>query len=262
MAAPYRQVDWYALPRYYDIVFAGRTDVEVDFLEGIRARHVRSRGVRVLEPACGSGRLVAALAKRGYRALGYDASSPMVAYARRRIRRAGLSAQVEAGHMESYRPRERFDLAHCLVSSFKYLQSDADARAHLSCVAQALAPGGVYALGFHLTDYRDRSGDRERWEGERRGIRVACTIEAWPPDRRRRRERLRSRLVARRGRQAERYETSWWFRTYSAPEFRAVLRTVPALEHVATYDFHYDLDRPSSFGGDQLDQVVILRRRA
>ncbi len=262
MAESYRAIDWYALPRYYDIVFDGRTAREVAFLEGVLARHGRSRGQRVLEPACGSGRLVAALARRGHRVTGFDASEAMVAYAQRRLTRAGAAVRVEVGRMEAFRTRQRFDLIHCLVSSFKYLLTERDAQAHLRCAAQALCPGGVYALGFHLTDYGDRRGDRERHVGARGGIEAVCNITSWPPDRRRRLERLRSRLVVRRGDAVERYETRWQFRTYSAGQFRALLRKVPELEHVETYDFHYDLDRPVRFGGEQLDQVVILRRRA
>jgi SAM-dependent methyltransferase len=261
MAAGFRQLDWYALPRYYDIVFDGRTEREVAFLEGVLARHGQARTSRVLEPACGSGRLVAALARRGYRVTGFDASDAMVAYARKRAARWSERVRLEVARMESFRSRQRFDLAHCLVSSFKYLLCERDARAHLASIAASLAPGGVYALGFHLTDYEDRSADRERHRGSRGGIDVVCNIASRPPDRRRRREALRSRLVVRRAGAIERYETHWEFRTYSARQFRATLRAVPELEHVATYDFHYDLDREVRFGGDQLDQVVILRRR-
>jgi SAM-dependent methyltransferase len=261
MAAGYRDIDWYALPRYYDIVFDGRTEREVAFLEGVLARHGRSGGRRVLEPACGSGRLVVALARRGYRVRGFDASEAMVAYARRRAARWAERVRLEKARMESFRSRARFDLAHCLVSSFKHLLCERDARAHLASVAAALAPGGVYALGFHLTDYDDGRADRERHQGSRGGVEVVCNIASRPPDRRRRREALRARLEVRRAEAIERFETHWEFRTYSARQFRVTLRAVPELEHVATYDFHYDLDRAVRFGGDQLDQVVILRRR-
>jgi hypothetical protein len=58
-----------------------------------------------------------------------------------------------------------------------------------------------------------------------------------------------------------RTETTWWFRTYDAEEVRALLRSVPELEHLATYDFHYDWKRPRTLDDRQLDTLLILRRR-
>ena len=51
------------------------------------------------------------------------------------------------------------------------------------------------------------------------------------------------------------------FRTYNPGQVRKLLRSVPALEHVATYDFRYDPDQPCEFGVDQEDTILILRRR-
>jgi hypothetical protein len=36
---------------------------------------------------------------------------------------------------------------------------------------------------------------------------------------------------------------------------------VPELEHVATHDFTHDIERTIEIDGDQLDLVLILRRR-
>jgi hypothetical protein len=56
-------------------------------------------------------------------------------------------------------------------------------------------------------------------------------------------------------------ETSWDFRTYDARQVRRLLKTVPQLEHVATYDFSYRSDRPRRLDDRQLDVILILRRR-
>lgn len=265
MAPEYRALDWYETPLYYDIVFDTDTASECDFLEAVYARHAPTRKRRVLEPACGSGRLVAELGRRGYRVLGFDRSDGALAFARRRLAaaRAGreLHARVMKAGMEAFRSRRRFDLAHCLVSSFKYLLTEDHARAHLQCMADVLAPGGVYVIGFHLSDYGKRSPGRERWVAERDGVKVVCNIQTGPADRRTRRERMRSRLVVDMQGESRRYETVWEFRTYDARQFRSLLAQVPALVHVATYDFDYDLRTPRQLGRERLDQVVILQRR-
>ena len=265
MPAAFTELDWYETPRFYDLIFDQDTETEVDFLEGAYARHAsgatgRRRPPSAYEPACGSGRLVAALARRGWRVSGADLSQSMLAYAGAGGARAGLEATLVEGDMAQHRPRGRFDLAHCLVSTFKYLASEADARSHLECVAGALRPGGIYVLGFHLTDYARRTRSRERWVAEEDGTRVVCNIQGWPADARARSERVRSRLVVTEAGAQRRSETSWTFRTYDARQTRALLRSVPALEHVATYDFHYDLEEPRVLGDEQLDTILILRR--
>jgi len=259
----YAAIDWYDTPRYYDLVFDVDTEREADFLEGCRAAWGRSRGPlrRVLEPACGSGRLLGALARRGWRATGVDLSRPMLDYARERLAREGLRATLKVGDMSELLLRGRFELAHCLVSTFKYLLTEEEARAHLREVARRLVPGGVYVLGFHLTDYARRSGSRERWVVERDGTRVVCNITGWPADRRARLERVRSRLVVHEGGREYRAETEWRFRTYDARQVRALLAQVPELEHVATYDFCYDLREPLAFGAEQEDTILVLVRR-
>jgi hypothetical protein len=163
--------------------------------------------------------------------------------------------------MASFCCRARHDLAFCLVSTFKYLLDQQAAESHLCCVADALRPGGLYVLGLHTAQYEDRSRRRERWVVQRDGLEVVCTIQSWPADRRRRRERLRSRLTVREGATERRFETCWEFRTYSPAELGRLLRAAPALEHVATYDFTYDLARPTEIDGDQLDVVLVLRKR-
>jgi SAM-dependent methyltransferase len=261
-------IDWYSTPLYYDLVFAEDTQKECDFLEEALRRFgrvARHRGPkRVLEPACGSGRLVEAMTRRGFDVTGFDASEEMVAFTKRRLATARprpLAARVELGRMESFRYREKFDLAHCFVSTFKYLRTERAARSHLRCVARTLRPGGLYVLGFHLSDYASNAGDDEHWVARRGGVHVVCDIRSWPPERELRRERVRCRLVVDDRGRAVRNETHWWFRTYDAAPVRALLRAVPEFEHVATRDFWYDWSQPRELDDTQLDTVLVLRRR-
>jgi SAM-dependent methyltransferase len=255
----FRRADWYETPHYYDILLDEDNARDADFLEALLARYGATNGRRVLEPACGSGRLLVELARRGWEATGLDLSEPMVRYARQRLAQEGLAGEVLHAPMQGFDLSGRFDLAHCLVSTFKYLLDERTARDALGCVARALRPGGVFALGLHLTDYAQDRRQRERWVGRRGGTQVVCNLQSWPPDCRRRRERLRSRLtVVRRG-VVERTETSWDFRTYDEAQLARLLGSVRELERVAVHDFSYDLDRPAR--EDHLDRVYVLRRR-
>ncbi|MFN0244590.1 MAG: class I SAM-dependent methyltransferase [Planctomycetota bacterium] len=258
-AARRQSIDWYDLPRYYDIVFDEGTKSEATFLERMLEQYGVARTRRVLEPACGSGRLVAELAARGHSVTGFDKNRAMLAFAAQRLAARGLHARLVEADLARFSFRERFDLAHCLVSTFKYLTTEDGARAHLRAVARALAPRGVYVLGLHLTDYGSQRRSRERWVARRGGTSVTCNTQVWPANRKARLEPVRTRLSVRTRAREARYETEWSFRTYDARELRALIASVSALEHVATYDFTYGQERQLS--DDQLDCVLVLRKR-
>lgn len=259
-------IDWYDTPRWYDIVFDVDTRREADFLEEMLRRHGPERRgakpARVLEPACGSGRLVCEMARRGHAVLGFDINAAMLAFAKKKLAARGLEARVRVDAMESFQCSARFELAHCLVSTFKYLLDEASARAHLECVARALVPGGVFVLGFHLSDYARTSASQERWVATRRGTTVTCTTRVAPANRRKRLEDVRTRLSVVRAGGVIRTETCWRFRTYDAREARRLIASVPELESVALYDFHYEADRPRSIDDGILDCVFVLRKRS
>jgi len=88
-----------------------------------------------------------------------------------------------------------------------------------------------------------------------------CNIQSWPPDRRRRAERVRSRLVVNERGREKRSETEWTFRTYDARQVRRLFRSVPALELVAVHDMVYDIDWTRELDDTQLDCVFVLRRK-
>lgn len=271
----YEPFDWYQTPRYYDMVFDTGTAQEAGFLEAVAQRYAvpitePSGPLHILEPACGSGRLMAELALRGHRVAGIDLSDGMLAYARQRFADRQVprgSAKLLQGPMQSFDLHKHsqgrgYDLAHILVSSYKYLLNEQDAADCLRCVCDHLRPGGVFVLGLHLTEYEDRDPALERWRVQRDGLDVICTIRSRPADVPRRIERVRSRIVVRSTKHDEpkRYETNWEFRTYDTPQLRALLSTEPRLQHVATYTFHHDIDRPTSIDGDDLGVVLVLRR--
>ena len=263
--ARYVEFDWYETPKYYDAIFDVDSDVEGAFLDAAFEKHATpsARGrKRVREPACGSGRLLVEMARRGWKAHGFDLEPAMVDFSKRRLAEEGLPGTVSSGDMADFKVRGTFDLAHCFVSTFKYLLSEQDARGHLESVARALRPGGIYALGFHLSWYDYREKTNERWVTEKDGARVECTISGWPADRSTRREKVEARMKVFENGAEKRAKTSWWFRSYDARQVRSLLKSVPALEHVETYDFHYEIDEPQRFSDAQCDTLLILRRRA
>jgi SAM-dependent methyltransferase len=256
---------WYDSPRYYDLVYADYTRPETRFLEAMLARHgpPASGPRRVLEPACGSGRLVESLARRGHRVWGFDLNRHQLAYARARLRRPGLRATLWQDDLAGFTLPTRcggFDLAHCLVSTFKYLLRESEAVRHLRSVAAALRPGGLYVLGLHLTDYAHPAPDHERWKARQGRTTVVSDTWSAPADARTRTEAMRTRMRIREGGRSWETETTWDFRTYGPRQLRALLAKVPRLALVACHDFNYDASETRSLDLTSTDVVLVLRR--
>lgn len=261
---PAEQRDWYDTPLYYDIIFDADTAREADFLEAVHQRFGRrGRGRRLLEPACGSGRLVLEMARRGWQVSGFDGNAQMLSFAEERLEQQGLKARLWRDWMQSFsqvKPASQ-DLAHCLVSTFKYLLTEKDAAACLQRVAAALKPDALFILGLHLTDYTQAKEEHERWVAARDGIHVICNTHTWPADQRKRLEPLRTRLSIQHEGRRHVQETHWQFRTYSAAQMRSLLKKVPALELLACYDFTYDIESPRQLDDPYADVILVLRKR-
>ncbi len=260
--------DWYDTPEYYDIIFDADTAKEADFMEAAWQQFGRvtsKKGPRrVLEPACGSGRSVLEMARRGWLVDGFDLGPEMLTYAKQRLKSAGLKARLWIDNMSQFQVpgQTRYHLAHCLVSTFKYLLTEEAAQAHLRHVAEALLPGGLYFLGVHLTDYSRTTCEHERWAEQRGGVSVICNTRGWPADRKTRLEAVRTRLKITRDGQQHSQETRWNFRTYSAAQLRrTLLEAAPVLEVAGCFDFTYDLQSPRKFDDEYSDLLLVLRRR-
>src|SRR6266516_6106555 len=87
-------VNSYDYPQYYDIVFQGYTRQEADFIEAACRKYCPFSVRRFLEPACGSGRLLTTLARRGYQVTVFDLSQPALRYLQWRLARSGLNAET------------------------------------------------------------------------------------------------------------------------------------------------------------------------
>lgn len=265
---PTEQRDWYDTPLYYDIVFEDGTVKEANFLEAAFYKHAcPAGGRRLLEPACGSGRLALEMAQRGWEVAGFDGNARMIAFAQERLIGAGLQAKARLWEdwMQSFTlpqgVKGGFDLAHCLVSTFKYLRSEKDAAECLRRVAAALRPGGLFLLGLHLTRYEAGKEEHERWVARRGGVEVICNTHTWPADPKARLENLRTRLKITDQGRTHMQETRWQFRTYNAAQLKALLKKVPELELCEVHDFTYEMEEPRKLDDSYADVLLTLRRR-
>jgi len=255
------QADWYDYPQYYDIAFRSETGPEADFIEAACRKYCAEPVRRLLEPACGTGRLVTELAARGYELVGLDLSEPSLRYLRRRLKRRRLEAEVFRADMADFALDQPVDGAFCTFDGFRHLLTEDAALRHLQSVARALKPGGVYLLGFHLLPPDADEECTERWTERHGRTKVTVTLRVLETDRRRRVETLRVCLLVRSGEKEIRLRHDFQFRMYTAGQFVALLDKVPELELCDVYDFWYEIDHPLVLDDEISDTVFVLRRR-
>jgi len=243
-------VGWYDRAEAYDILCGWDPQPERDFVLGASEAFGVGPARRILEPFCGSGRLLRAMAGR---AVGFDSNPHMVRYAK------GTGACAFVADAGRFAVREgSFDLAFCLIDSFRYLLSEEAALAHLRAVARALRPGGVYVVGMEVTGDLDPDATRDAWSGERGDTRVDGEV-ACLGDRFERVETLRVRLVIRRGDRREEVEDFQPMRVYARADLASLLAAEGSFEIAAAFDGRYDLARPIRFDRVAGSAVLVLR---
>ncbi|WP_417744214.1 class I SAM-dependent methyltransferase [Rosistilla oblonga] len=255
------QKSLYDYPQYYDLAFRDETDDEADFIEAAWAKFGDGPLKHLLEPGCGSGRLVVELARRGYDVTGFDLSEPALRYTRSRLRRIDRTAEVLNADMIDFSLPRKFDMAYCTMNTFRHLLTENDARSHLQMVADHLRPGGLYLLGFHLMPPDADEECIERWRGSSGKTSVCFTLRVLDFSRRTRLESLRISMLAKTPRGEIRGRSEFQLRLYKAAQFKTLIAKVPNLELVEVFDFDYDIDEPQPLDNELADAVFVFRRR-
>lgn len=248
---PTRAHDPYAHPHIYDILHAPGSLVEARAILRI-ARTVlpesKRKLARILEPACGTGRFMLAMAKLGHACTGVDLDPGMIEYARERAAERGLSRQTrfhigDMRHMaeligtDTSRP-SRFDLAFCPDNSVRHLATDRDLADHLRSTVRLLKPGGVYLVGIGLLPDEGEDPVEQVWHARRARTVVRQLVEFIPPDASaiarggpngRRELALSVISVSSPGREED-IRSKYPLRTYTLKQWQAVLRRADVRE--------------------------------
>ncbi|MFK8114450.1 MAG: cyclopropane-fatty-acyl-phospholipid synthase family protein [Rubripirellula sp.] len=216
---------------------------------------------RLFEPACGTGRLLHALAKREYEVGGLDLNSKAVEFCNARFRRHGLAEPAFVADMSDFRVKRRYDIAFNTINSFRHLGSEAAARKHLECMGQAVRVGGLYLLGVHLTPTEVAPSESESWSARRGHLSINTHMWFKHRDSRRRVERFGIRFDIHRPTGSFRIADELVLRSYTPAQMNRLIASSGCWETVATYDFGYDLTDPIEVDGATEDVVYVMRRR-
>ncbi|HYF62511.1 MAG TPA: class I SAM-dependent methyltransferase [Herpetosiphonaceae bacterium] len=109
----------------------------------------RECGPRVLELACGTGRITIPLFEAGVAIDGLDFSESMLRVARERAAAKNLPVRFFSGDIRAIRLDDRYDLIFLPSGTLSHLLSLPDLEAFLAGARAALNPGGRLALDVH-----------------------------------------------------------------------------------------------------------------
>jgi 2-polyprenyl-3-methyl-5-hydroxy-6-metoxy-1,4-benzoquinol methylase len=125
-------------------------------------------GAEILDCPCGHGRIANALAARGFRVTGLDASEFFLERARADASSRGVEVEYVQGDMRAIPWRGRFDALVNWFTSFGYFSDDQN-KAVLAQFHDALKPGGKFVLetmnitrlllNFQPQHFIERDGD-------------------------------------------------------------------------------------------------------
>jgi len=251
----------YDHPKYYDLIFGNDCAAELRFICGVIEKHLGGKARRLFEPACGTGRLLYGLAKRGFDVEGIDLNPKAVEFSNRRFKRHGRVPTAWVADMSDFRPKRKWDLAFNTINSFRHLTSSKAALDHLRCMAEGTRRGGIYLVGLHLVPTTTEPCHEESWSA-RRGH-LSMLTHMWVVERnpRQRFERFGMTFDVYTPSRQFRIEDELKMRSYTQKQFRTLVEDAKTWEIVETYDFTYDVNEPIEVDSSTEDVVYVLRKR-
>lgn len=232
VSQPRSQADFYADPLVYDVLHSPGTAGEARAVLRITRRFMPvTPPLSFLEPACGTGRYLMFLARKGHTCTGFDLSSDMVTYAK------GVAAEHErskgvklfVSDMRDFdvgRRLGQFNVAFNLINTIRHLSSDAAMVDHFKAIRRVLAPGGIYIVGISLCAYGQEMETEDTWIGKARGMSVTQVVQYLPSrgdTGKAREERVISHMTVTRGTSTRHIDSNYVLRGYNLAQWREIV---------------------------------------
>jgi cyclopropane fatty-acyl-phospholipid synthase-like methyltransferase len=163
----------------YDIAYDWDVTQEICFfLECMRVYgNIEPRNL--LEPACGTGRNMIALANLGISSSGYDINKGALKLAEKYFSDMELEdlCSLSNGDMADFKDNKTFDGAFVSINSFRYLLNDEDILSHLNNTASMLKDGSVYLIDLSYAMPPRQKPRTYEWSANRNGLEIEVCWE-------------------------------------------------------------------------------------
>ena len=223
----------------YDIAFGWDVSDEVEWLF---ERLGRPR--TLLEPGCGSGRMLEEFVRRGVGVAGIDVSGRMIELARERL---GEDADLRLADMTDFALGRTFDGAISPINTLLHLTPE-ELQAHLRCMARH-TPKYLVQVGL-IDEGSHEPFAGSHWEAERGDTKLQCDWQDEEVDFLHGRSRQRSRIEVLSGPRAGNVLEEIHDMTLWTPETWATAIDASPYAEVATYDGGVEKDRWPRVGRD------------
>jgi len=122
-------------------------------------------GGNVLEVACGTGLVTLPLAQQGIPIAGLDIVPKMLAHAKHKAEKLGLSVRWFEGDARNFTLAEKFNFIYMTGNAFQAFLNNSDQRALLQNIRKHLTKGGVFAFETRNPNWEDLTTDltEEEW---------------------------------------------------------------------------------------------------
>ena len=254
--------NWYNLPVYYDVSFSHEMSDELAFLKAIFRKFCKASRPKLLEPACGTGRLIVPLAHSGFDCTGFDLNEYALDYLQKKLYRRKLKANIFNADMSHFNVKEKhYDAAFCTVDTFRHLLTEAEAEQHLLNVAKSLKNGAFYVLGLHLIPEKGRVRNSViRWTNRRGKLTVKTSMTMIDTDKKKRTETLKVVLKPQSIKNNEQHTSVYQLRTYTLKQLMKLIEKTAVFSIENAYDEYYDLSKPITLNAKSQYAVLILRK--
>ena len=247
----------YAQPRYYDIAY-GFVDVpgQVDLFERYIQEYSQVPVRRVLDLCCGPATQPREFARRGYGAVALDCNPAMLQYVREQAAADGVEVELIQADIRDFALSEPVEFAFILMGSTVYLYDNEGLLAHLSCMARAVAPGGLYLLE-NVADEWAAAWQPQVWEMNAGDVSVRSTYQIEPADALRQTVLQTLVLQGNDDGAVHSFTDREEIKLFFPQEFASLVRLHGAFEFLGYFDRHSTTPM-ESFSGDH---NALLRRR-
>jgi len=144
---------------YDDLVSGVDFEGWINYVESLTG-HYGYKAESVLDLACGTGNTILPFAKKGYHSIGMDISPGMIAVAREKTIKSGLSVEYHIGDMRSFLLRSQVELVTCFHDGLNYIIDSGDLEKVFKNTFNNLVEGGMFVFDLNAVKWIGESDGR------------------------------------------------------------------------------------------------------